>query len=163
MRGRLLSSESLCRIWRLSDLCTWQSLHLCKHHISCDKNHSFQRWERSCYNFQLVLLFCSVFVVRAATPPIACLCWEVWSRVADVTLLSTSLFADGLKQPGCGGDEEEPLYFPQRLPQHCQSVRDPPGGGAAQRAAGKWGPSAGQEHCGVYRRARSVTSARSGR
>lgn len=159
-RGRLLySSESACHIWRLSDLCTWQSLYLCKHHISCDKNHSFQRWERSCFNFQLVLLFCSEFVVRAATPPIECLCREVRSRAADVTLLSMSLCADGLKQLGCGGDEEEPLYFPQRLPQHGQSVRDPSGGGAAQRSARQWGPSAGQEHRGVYRRARSVTYA----
>jgi len=50
-------------------------------------------------------------------------------------VVTPSLSVDGLKQPGCGGDEEEPLYFPQRLPQHGQSVWDPFGGGAAQRAA----------------------------
>lgn len=122
-----------------------------------DKKHLFRDGRGPAPIFSLFCSRCPEFVVRVRAPPmIACLYREATGRPADVTLFSPSLCADGLKQPGCGGDEEEPLYFPQRLPQHGQSVWDPPGGGAAQWAARTWGPPTGQEHRRVHWRARWV-------
>lgn len=85
--------------------------------LTHDKNRHFRDGRGPAPIFRLFCSCCPEFVIWARAPPmIACLYREVTSRPADVTLFWASLCADGLKQLGCGGDEEEPQYFPQWLP-----------------------------------------------